>query len=68
MATCQHPTCGQSFHNDLKRGAGTSSFTAGPMLIHTDSGEGADIVFSYAHTKGPNLWQVASSEAQHLGI
>lgn len=24
--------------------------------------------FSYAHTKGPNQWQVASSEAQHLGI
>lgn len=60
--------CGQSFHNDLRRGSGVSSLTAGPMLIHTDSEEGANIVFSYAHTKGPNQWRVTSSEAQHLGI
>lgn len=52
----------------LEKELGASSFTAGPILIHTDSGEGVDIVFSYAHTKGPNQWQVASSEAQHLGI
>lgn len=60
--------CGQSFHNDLRRSSGVSSFTAGPMLIHTDSEEGANIVFSYAHTKGPNQWRVTLSEAQHLGI